>query len=169
MNGKIPKEVSRQLESTTGDRYKCPFCDARRGVSWDPEQGDTGVLYCFSCRIGLSGIQCLAKMWFGSPTDENVGKALQRLDADLDTDEIDSAIRRAERNHEPDRSEAQKRLLRVERARERMTPVETSLYDALVSESRCTPHEEESDRLREDIATLVSTALSRQHFLDGID
>lgn len=169
MNGKIQQEVERLLDSTTAARYKCPFCGARRGISWDPKVGDTGVVHCFSCQTGLTGVQVLAKLWHGSADDTYVGKVCEKMGVDLDTDEVSRAVRRAKGRHEPERSDAEERLLRVERARERMRPVEASLYDALVEESRCTPHEDESKRLRRDIETLITSVLNRPHFLDTID
>lgn len=166
MNDKIAREVSTELESTQGDRFKCPFCKARRGISWSPDAGDTGLLHCFGCQLGMTGVQFLARLWHGTVTDDTIAKVCEELDADLDTDRVDRAERRVRRRRESSTSDAEKRLLRVERARDRMTPTETRLYDALVEESRVTPHEEESKTLREDIALIVNTALSRNHFLD---
>lgn len=50
------------LEATQGDRYRCPLCDARRGVSVDPDEGETGLWHCFSCQEGGTGAELYAQM-----------------------------------------------------------------------------------------------------------
>jgi len=55
-------DLTRDLEATQGDRYRCPFCDARRGLSYDPDTGDSGVWHCFSCQRGGDGVELYAEM-----------------------------------------------------------------------------------------------------------
>jgi len=50
------------LEATQGDRYRCPFCSARRGLSFDPDVGDSGVWHCFSCKRGGDGVELYAEL-----------------------------------------------------------------------------------------------------------
>lgn len=166
MSERLKDAVESELEATQGDRYKCPFCKARRGITWDRD-GDTGVIHCFGCHVGLSGAQFLAKLWEGATDDKTVGKILAKYDIDSDLDDVDRAERRARQRERE--SAAEKMLLRIERARDRMRPLEEKRYNALVEEARVTPHEEESDALREDIESIITTALTRSHFLDGFD
>ena len=55
-------DLTRDLEATQGGRYRCPFCDARRGLSYDPDTGDSGVWHCFSCQRGGDGVELYAEM-----------------------------------------------------------------------------------------------------------
>lgn len=55
-------DLRRDLEKTTGDRYRCPVCDARRGLSLHQDRGQTGVWHCFSCQAGGTGAELYAEM-----------------------------------------------------------------------------------------------------------
>ena len=55
-------DLAHDLESTQGGRYRCPACDARRGLSLDADKGDTGVWHCFACQCGGTGAELYAEM-----------------------------------------------------------------------------------------------------------
>jgi len=55
-------DLKADLEATQGDRYRCPWCDARRGLSFDPDVGDSGVWHCFSCERGGDGVELYAEL-----------------------------------------------------------------------------------------------------------
>jgi len=55
-------DLRRDLEKTTGDRYRCPVCDARRGLSLEQDEGQTGVWHCFACQAGGTGAELYAEM-----------------------------------------------------------------------------------------------------------
>lgn len=61
--------VLSDLEATQGDRYRCPLCDARRGLSIDPDEGQTGVWHCFSCQEGGTGAELYAAVHNVTITD----------------------------------------------------------------------------------------------------
>lgn len=54
--------LAADLEKTTGDRYRCPICDARRGLSVDEDEGQTGVWHCFACQRGGTGAELYAEV-----------------------------------------------------------------------------------------------------------
>jgi len=56
----MPNPVLTDLEATQGDRYRCPLCDARRGLSISPDEGQTGLWHCFSCQEGGTGAELYA-------------------------------------------------------------------------------------------------------------
>jgi len=49
-------DLTQHLRETQGGRYQCPLCDARRGLSLDPDEGDSGLWHCFSCDAGGDGV-----------------------------------------------------------------------------------------------------------------
>lgn len=55
-------DLTNDLTETQGGRYQCPFCDARRGLSFDPGIGESGVGYCFSCQWGGDGVELYAEV-----------------------------------------------------------------------------------------------------------
>jgi ribosomal protein L37AE/L43A len=55
-------DLKTDLETTQGGRYRCPFCDARRGLSFDEDVGDSGVWHCFSCQRGGDGVELYAEL-----------------------------------------------------------------------------------------------------------
>jgi len=55
-------DLKADLEATQGDRYRCPWCDARRGLSFDSDVGDSGVWHCFSCSRGGDGVELYAEL-----------------------------------------------------------------------------------------------------------
>jgi ribosomal protein L37AE/L43A len=55
-------DLRRDLTKTTGDRFRCPLCDARRGLSLEQDEGQTGVWHCFSCQAGGTGAELYAEL-----------------------------------------------------------------------------------------------------------
>jgi hypothetical protein len=55
-------DLTRDLTETQSGRYRCPWCDARRGLAFDPDQGDSGVWHCFSCQRGGDGVELYTEL-----------------------------------------------------------------------------------------------------------
>jgi len=50
-------DLTGDLEETQSGRYRCPWCDARRGLAFTPDRGDSGVWHCFSCQRAGDGVE----------------------------------------------------------------------------------------------------------------
>lgn len=131
--------IQREIESMLGEetekgRYRCPFCDTRRGMSPDFESGDTGVLHCFGCDWRGTGAHLRAEIVYGDRSRQSVAKALEDFGLDHDPDEVDDAVRQHERTQDIVQEEKEEDpLVEIERAKERMTEEERNRYLAYLS------------------------------------
>ena len=92
-------DLRRELEATTGDRYRCPFCQARRGLSIDQNEGQTGVWHCFSCQDGGTGAELYAEL-----RGVTIGEALEAYG--IDRSDLSRNVKRKEqRAPKPTREE----------------------------------------------------------------
>jgi len=98
-------DLTQYLRETQGGRYQCPLCDARRGLSFDPDEGDSGLWHCFSCDAGGDGVDLYMILH-----DADVAEALDALGIDRSSSKSGS-IKRKERQAPiptaPDRSDAE--------------------------------------------------------------
>ena len=62
------------LDATQGDRFRCPLCGARRGLSIDEDKAETGVWHCFSCQEGGTGAELVAAV-----TGDPIADVLRRF------------------------------------------------------------------------------------------
>jgi ribosomal protein L37AE/L43A len=83
-------DLRRDLEATTGDRYRCPLCDARRGLSLDQDEGQTGVWHCFSCQDGGTGAELYAEL-----RGVSIGEALDAYG--VSQSELSGSVKRKEK------------------------------------------------------------------------
>lgn len=133
--------LQRELEGLLGDqaepsRYTCPFCDARRGMAVDFDRGDTGVLHCFGCDWSGTGAQLRAELVYGDRNPDSIAQALEDFGIRGESDSIDSAVRRHEETKEAIEEEEKEDdpLLRIEKAKARMTDEELGLFLTICSQ-----------------------------------
>jgi len=147
------------LEATQGDRYRCPLCDARRGLSVDPDEGETGVWHCFSCQEGGTGAELYAEL-------HHVGIA-EALDAyGISGSDKRQQFKRKEskapRPTVPDKSDAEKR--EQYRVWSRMTEAELYLRDAYRDRraaAQVARDRDEFDRWQQKLDDLFAVAAER--------
>lgn len=59
--------LNQYLDLRPGARSRCPFCDARRGLSvldqhtYSYDNGESGLFYCFACGRGGNGVTFLVE------------------------------------------------------------------------------------------------------------
>jgi len=113
----------------TGDRYKCPVCSARRGISLEPDSGDTGVAHCFSCGRGWTGAQLYAEVHH-----VEINEALSAFGIEADPDEVDEARSRHQKRKQEreDEEEGEDPLLKTEYAKRLMTETERRVFSTLL-------------------------------------
>lgn len=116
--------LSRDLEQTTGDRYRCPFCDARRGLSFDPDEGESGLWHCFSCQRGGDGVELYAELHHADLSEALDAFGISRSDTKR---QIKRKEKQAPRPTVPEPSEAQWKELH--RAYQAMSEEEIWLRD----------------------------------------
>jgi len=99
-------DLTADLEETQSGRYTCPFCDARRGLSVDQEEGESGVYHCFSCLEGGTGAELYAYLH-----DVTIGEALDAfgIDADDLSREVKQKEQIAPKPETPDYTDAEQR------------------------------------------------------------
>jgi len=115
-------DLTRDLEQTTGDRYRCPFCDARRGLSFDPDEGESGLWHCFSCQRGGDGVELYAELHHADLSEALDAFGISRSDTQR---RIKRKEKQAPRPTVPEKSDAEwKELCHIWHA---MTPYELEL------------------------------------------
>jgi len=85
INSSAMINLTSDLDRTTPQRFRCPWCEARRGFSYEPEKGDSGVYHCFACGAGGNGVHLYAAL-----RNTDLAGALDAFGIDRD----DSAPRR---------------------------------------------------------------------------
>jgi ribosomal protein L37AE/L43A len=97
-------DLKADLEATQGDRYRCPFCSARRGLSFEPEKGDSGVWHCFSCQRGGDGVELYTELRNTDLQDALDAFGIDRGGAD---EAVKEKARRAPKPSTPEYSDAE--------------------------------------------------------------
>jgi len=153
-------DLTRDLEQTTGDRYRCPFCDARRGLSFDADKGDSGVFYCFGCHEKGDGVDLYAFL-----RNVEVRDALEAFGIDRSgvSRRVKKKEQQAPRPTVPEKSDAEwKELCRAHQA---MSDLELWLRDQYRRRRASAAHErdrEEFDRWHSKWKRLHEHVLRRE-------
>ena len=117
-------DLARDLESTTGQRYRCPFCDARRGFSFDADEGESGVWHCFACQRGGDGVELYMELRHAELSEALEAFGIERSTLSRD---VKRKEKRAPRPAVPEKSDAE--WAEMHRAWQAMTRDELWLRD----------------------------------------
>lgn len=149
-----------------GRHFACPFCDSSDALDADPDEGDSGVYFCFSCGRGGTGVQLLERA-FGVETKEAMhafGIETEGMNSVLERKRWQRKKLEAEKRRER-RRRTNARIIEIERAKEYMNERETVIFEYL-----CTRGGSLSDEVAQKIvARALNRARSERESVDESD
>lgn len=117
--------------------YRCPFCPSSDALSINPDKGDTGVYYCFSCGASGSGAEYLVETEGYSMTEALEAFGIKAPEEKSEDAKALWRERQERRDQEAfERRQERHRFVERERLLEYLTETERALYGLCCSRQR---------------------------------